>query len=133
MTKGLSAGSEVIARHDFQATTTEHLSFYRGDILTIIDDNGDDNAEWYQAQDSEENKGLVPLSHLQRRTEVSLNQMPWFHGKITREEAERLLQPPKVSIQSCEMLSYNPFNQSELTTNHLLLLQPFLGRTIPRS
>lgn len=96
MTKGLSAGSEVIARCDYQATTTEHLSFFKGDILTIINENGDDNAEWYQAQDSEENKGLVPVSHLQRRTEVALNLMPWFHGKITREEAERLLQPPKV-------------------------------------
>jgi len=98
MTKGLPAGSEVIARRDFQGTSPEHLSFYKGDILTIVDENDDDNAEWYQAEDSENKRGLVPLSHLQRRTEVALNQMPWFHGKITREEAERLLQPPKVGI-----------------------------------
>lgn len=102
MTKGLLAGSEVIARRDFQgpANTTCHLSFYKGDILTILEDNADDNAEWYQAADCEGKSGLVPISHLQKRTEVKLNTMPWFHGKITREEAERLLQPPKVSTSS---------------------------------
>lgn len=36
------------------------------------------------------------LPHLpEARTEVKLNTTPWFHGKITRDEAERLLQPPK--------------------------------------
>lgn len=98
MTKGLSASSEVIARRDFQSTSTEHLSFYKGDILTIIEDNADDNAEWYMAEHDDGRKGLVPVSHLQKRTEVKLNSTPWFHGKITRDEAERLLQPPKVSI-----------------------------------
>lgn len=96
MTKGLPSGSEVISRCDFQATTTEQLSFFKGDILTIVSDNAEDNAEWYQARDCEDKTGLVPVSHLQRRTEVAPNVMPWFHGKITREEAERLLQPPKV-------------------------------------
>lgn len=97
MTKGLLRGSEVIARRDFEATTTEHLSFFKGDILTIVDEKSDDKAEWYRAQDSEDKIGLVPISYLQKRSEVSLNPMPWFHGKITREEAEHLLQPPKVS------------------------------------
>lgn len=98
MTKGLSAGSEVIARRDFQGTSTEHLSFSKGDILTIVEDSNDDNAEWYLAQQANGKSGLVPITHLQKRTEVKLNSMPWFHGKITREEAERLLQPPKVSL-----------------------------------
>lgn len=100
MTKGLLAGSEVIARRDFQSKTTEHLSFFKNDILTIVEENGDDNAEWYQAQDVYGKSGLVPMSHLQKRTEVKLNSMPWFHGKITRDEAEHLLQPPKVSNNS---------------------------------
>ena len=97
MTKGLLAGSEVIARRDFPSSTPENLSFFKGDILTIVEDNADDNAEWYKAQDAEGNKGLVPISHFQKRTEVKLNTMPWFHGKITRDEAEKLLHPPKVS------------------------------------
>jgi tyrosine kinase, putative len=35
---------------------------------------------------------------IQKRTEVKLNAMPWFHGKIKREEAETLLQPREVFI-----------------------------------
>lgn len=106
MTKSLSIGSEVIARRDFQGSTIEqHLSFFKGDILTIIENkcsdtistsNGHDS-EWYRAKHSDGREGLVPVSYLQKRTEVKLNSTPWFHGKITRDEAERLLQPPKVS------------------------------------
>lgn len=122
MTKGLSVGSEVIARQDFQTTTTEQLPFYKGDILTIIGttdkiptstsncipqvasataslNTKGDEFDWYLAQRcSDGKKGLVPSSHLQKRSEVKLNSTPWFHGKITRDEAEKLLQPPKVSI-----------------------------------
>ncbi|XP_074601513.1 C-terminal Src kinase [Brevipalpus obovatus] len=32
-------------------------------------------------------------NYFQPRSEVKLNSMPWFHGKIKREEAESLLQP----------------------------------------
>lgn len=97
MTKGLSVGSEVVARRDFQSTSTEHLSFFKGDILTILEEKNDDS-DWYQAEHNDGRKGLVPLAHLQKRIEVKLNSTPWFHGKITRDEAERLLQPPKVSL-----------------------------------
>lgn len=106
MTKGLSIGSEVIARRDFQGSTIEqHLSFYKGDLLTIIGDKCRDNictsnnhdSEWCQAKHSDGREGLVPAAYLQKRTEVKLNSTPWFHGKITRDEAERLLKPPKVS------------------------------------
>lgn len=96
MTKSLPAGSEVIARRDYQSDSIEHLPFSKGDILTILEDKGD-SAEWYLAKDDTGRKGLVPAEHLQKRTEVKLNSTPWFHGKITRDEAERLLQPPKVS------------------------------------
>ena len=96
MTKGFPVGSEVIARRDFQGSSSEHLPFYKGDILKIIEDNNDDNTEWYKAEQNDGRSGLVPVSHIQKRTEVKLNSTPWFHGKITRDEAERLLQPPKV-------------------------------------
>lgn len=124
MTKSLSVGSEVIARQDFQTTTTtEQLPFFKGDILTIIGTtdktqtnnsnciqqlasattktsliNKGDDFDWYLAQRSDGKKGLVPSNHLQIRTEVKLNSTPWFHGKITRDEAEKLLQPSKVSF-----------------------------------
>lgn len=33
------------------------------------------------------------MNSLQRKAQVKLNTMPWFHGKISREEAELLLNP----------------------------------------
>lgn len=105
MTKGLPIGTEVIARCDYKSSATGHLTFSKGDILTIVGednykvaDNGTgDDSDWYLAQHSDGRKGLVPVANLRRRTEVKLNSTPWFHGKITRDEAEQLLQPPKVS------------------------------------
>lgn len=102
MTKGLAIGSEFVARRDFQASSSNQLSFFKGDILTLIESTTNDKQEsnpkdWHLAEYSDGKKGLLPLSHLQKRTEVKINSMPWFHGKITRDEAERLLQPPKVS------------------------------------
>lgn len=107
-------GSELVARRDFKATSAKHLTFFKGDIMTIIEDKPpattsnststndskqDNNTdEWCLAKHYDGREGLVPLSHLQKRTEVKISSMPWFHGKITRDEAEHLLQPTKVSI-----------------------------------
>lgn len=109
MTQGLIPGSELVARCDFQGTSPKHLKLSKGDILTVIDNVSNETSgtdEWVLAENINCEKGLVPLSHLQRRTEVKINSMPWFHGKITREEAERLLQPPKVSTVSRLFILY---------------------------
>lgn len=60
------------------------------------------------------------MDGLHKRSEVKLNLMPWFHGKITRDEAERLLQPAKVSRTSpigagtvqadCDQINYQMSN-----------------------
>lgn len=39
------------------------------------------------------NSLMMQQQHQQRKCEVKLNAMPWFHGSITRDEAEHLLQP----------------------------------------
>lgn len=143
MTKGLPASSEVIARRDFQGKTNEQLSFNKGDILTILEDNAEDNNEWYMAETDDGKKGLVPVSHIQRRTEVKLNSTPWFHGKITRDEAERLLQPPKVSIfrgiivHFLLIVAYLNLSTTTILTfrlsDHNEHHQKHLGWAIPRS
>lgn len=53
---------------------------------------------WYKAKHVDGRIGLIPANYIQKRSEVRLNAMPWFHGKITREDAEALLQPREVSI-----------------------------------
>lgn len=95
-------GSEVVAKADFKGYSSDHMSFFKGDIMTILPNDvkheKDDN--WYFAMHTDNRIGLIPSKHLQARSEVKLNTMPWFHGKITREEAERILQPPKVIISA---------------------------------
>ncbi len=36
---------------------------------------------------------MIPANYVQKRGEVKLQSMPWFHGKITRAQAEDLLVP----------------------------------------
>ncbi|KAI1301864.1 Tyrosine-protein kinase CSK [Halotydeus destructor] len=92
MTRGsLAPGIEVVARYSFKGNSEEDLSFQKGDIITIITPTRDPN--WYKAKHVDGRIGLIPANYIQKRSEVKLNAMPWFHGKITREDAESLLQP----------------------------------------
>ena len=52
---------------------------------------------WYKAKHVDGRVGLVPYNYIQKRSEVKLNAMVWFHGKISREDAEMLLSPRDVS------------------------------------
>ena len=72
---------EAIAKHDFQATSEDELSFTEQSILKIL--NMDD-PNWYHAE-YEGQEGLVPSNYIEM--------MPheWYHGRITRKDAERLL------------------------------------------
>ena len=103
----MPAGTEVVARYDFEGNSDKDLPFDKGDILTILSQALDTN--WYHAQHVDGRKGLIPANYVQRRSEVKLNSMPWFHGKITRDEAETLLQPSEVMTQPVE--TYGMLNQ----------------------
>ena len=72
---------EAIAKHDFQATSDDELSFTEESILKIL--NMDD-PNWYHAE-YEGQEGLVPSNYIEM--------MPheWYHGRITRKDAEKLL------------------------------------------
>lgn len=96
----MGPGSEVVAKSDFKGYCNDHLSFAKGDIMTILpnDSKHEKDESWYFAMHTDNRIGYVPSKHLYVRCEVQLNSMPWFHGKITREEAERILQPPKVYL-----------------------------------
>ncbi|XP_071035198.1 tyrosine-protein kinase CSK [Parasteatoda tepidariorum] len=89
--RGWQPGTEVIARYSFKGSSEEDLVFQKGDIMTIVTPTKDPN--WYKARHGDCREGLIPANYIQKRSEVKLNAMPWFHGKITREEAEILLQP----------------------------------------
>ncbi|KAK6179069.1 hypothetical protein SNE40_011512 [Patella caerulea] len=85
------AGSEVIANYDFPGRSQEDLPFAKGDILVIVRPTTD--PYWFMARNRNRKEGMIPANYVQERTVVQLQAMPWFHGKIKREEAENLLKP----------------------------------------
>lgn len=88
---GWPPGTEVIARYSFQGNSEEDLPFQKWEAMTIITPTRDPN--WYRARRADGREGMIPANYVQKRGEVKLNAMPWFHGKITRDQAEDLLQP----------------------------------------
>ncbi|TSK38392.1 Tyrosine-protein kinase CSK [Bagarius yarrelli] len=93
-------GTECVAKYNFQGTTEQDLPFSKGDVLSIIGVTKDPN--WYMAKNSVGREGTIPANYVQKREGVKsggkLSLMPWFHGKITRDQAERLLYPPETGL-----------------------------------
>ncbi|KAK7117663.1 hypothetical protein R3I94_023028 [Phoxinus phoxinus] len=93
-------GTECVARYNFPGTADQDLPLSKGDVLTIIGVTKDPN--WYKAKNSAGREGTIPANYVQKREGVKsggkLSLMPWFHGKITREQAEGLLCPPETGL-----------------------------------
>uniref|UniRef100_A0A8C7WL57 Tyrosine-protein kinase n=1 Tax=Oncorhynchus mykiss TaxID=8022 RepID=A0A8C7WL57_ONCMY len=93
-------GTECVAKYNFKGTTEQDLPFNKGDVLTIIVVTKDPN--WYKAKNTAGQEGTIPANYVQKREGVKqggkLSLMPWFHGKITREQAECLLIPPEMGL-----------------------------------
>ncbi|XP_032094477.1 tyrosine-protein kinase CSK [Thamnophis elegans] len=95
-----ASGTECIAKYNFHGTADQDLPFSKGDVLTIISVTKDPN--WYKAKNKVGREGIIPANYVQKREGmkpgIKLSLMPWFHGKITREQAERLLYPPETGL-----------------------------------
>lgn len=73
---------EAVAKHDFNATADDELSFRRSQILKIL--NMEDDMNWYRAElDGKE--GLIPSNYIEMKNH------DWYYGRITRADAEKLL------------------------------------------
>lgn len=73
---------EAIAKHDFNATADDELSFRKGQVLKVL--NMEDDMNWYRAElDSKE--GLIPSNY------IEMKKHDWYYGRITRADAEKLL------------------------------------------
>lgn len=92
--------TECVANYDFEGKTDQDLPFTKGEFLTIVAVTKDPN--WYKAKNKVGRVGFIPANYVQKREGVKagtkLSLMPWFHGKITREQAERLLYPPETGL-----------------------------------
>ncbi|XP_013927645.1 PREDICTED: tyrosine-protein kinase CSK-like, partial [Thamnophis sirtalis] len=76
------------------------VSNLKGVLLTVVSLFQDPN--WYKAKNKVGREGIIPANYVQKREGmkpgIKLSLMPWFHGKITREQAERLLYPPETGL-----------------------------------
>lgn len=84
-------GTECIAKYEFQGTTLDDLPFKKGELIVIVQASKDPN--WYSARNELGDTGMIPVNYVHKREGVKLQTMPWFHGKITRDDAEELLVP----------------------------------------
>ncbi|KAI1298416.1 Protein E(sev)2B [Halotydeus destructor] len=73
---------EAIAKHDFNATAEDELSFRRGDTLKVL--NMEDDINWYKAE-ADGREGLIPSNY------IEMKRHDWYYGRITRADAEKLL------------------------------------------
>ncbi|XP_018497662.1 protein enhancer of sevenless 2B [Galendromus occidentalis] len=73
---------EAVAKHDFNATACDELSFRKAQVLKVL--NMEDDMNWYRAElDGKE--GLIPSNYIEMRKH------DWYYGRITRADAEKLL------------------------------------------
>ncbi|KAJ8037720.1 Growth factor receptor-bound protein 2 [Holothuria leucospilota] len=73
---------EADAKYEFTSTEEDELCFRKGDILKIL--NKDTDQYWYKAELNGK-EGFIP------KTYVQLRPHNWFHGKISRKQAEELI------------------------------------------
>ncbi len=73
---------EAIAKHDFNATADDELSFRKHQILKVL--NKEDDMNWYRAE-LDGREGLIPSNYIEMKPHS------WYYGRITRAGAEKLL------------------------------------------
>ncbi|XP_074605573.1 growth factor receptor-bound protein 2 drk [Brevipalpus obovatus] len=73
---------EAVAKHDFNATADDELSFRKMDVLKVL--NMEDDVNWFRAE-LDGREGLVPSNYIDMRPHE------WYYGRITRADAEKLL------------------------------------------
>lgn len=95
----------VVALYSFESGNSEELPFQKGDLMEVIGQPADD-PEWWEARKQDGSYGLVPRNYVEVMHPTANGQPPsssqissdcpfkselWFHGKISRQVAERLL------------------------------------------
>uniref|UniRef100_A0A8C7RGB3 Growth factor receptor-bound protein 2b n=1 Tax=Oncorhynchus mykiss TaxID=8022 RepID=A0A8C7RGB3_ONCMY len=73
---------EAVAKYDFKATADDELSFKRGEVLKVLNEECDQN--WYKAELNGKD-GFIPKNYIEMKAH------PWFFGKIPRAKAEEML------------------------------------------
>ncbi|MEE6464349.1 hypothetical protein FKM82_006233 [Ascaphus truei] len=88
---GLTGGVTVfVALYDYEARTTEDLSFRKGERFQIINNT---EGDWWEARSIATGKtGYIPSNYVAPADSIQAEE--WYFGKMGRKDAERLLLSP---------------------------------------
>ncbi|XP_045445024.1 megakaryocyte-associated tyrosine-protein kinase isoform X2 [Pipistrellus kuhlii] len=97
-TRRWAPGTQCITKCEHTRPKPGELAFHKGDMVTILE--ACESKSWYRAKHhASGQEGLLAAGALREREALSadpkLSLMPWFHGKISGQEAVQLLQPPE--------------------------------------
>ncbi|XP_014679002.1 PREDICTED: protein enhancer of sevenless 2B-like [Priapulus caudatus] len=73
---------EAMAKHDFQATAADELSFKQGAVIKVLSKDEDEN--WYRAE-VDGREGFVPRNYIEMKSH------DWYFGKMSRADAAKVL------------------------------------------
>ncbi|XP_038935773.1 megakaryocyte-associated tyrosine-protein kinase isoform X2 [Rattus norvegicus] len=97
-TQRWAPGTQCMTKCENSRPKPGELAFRKGDMVTILE--ACEDKSWYRAKHhSSGQEGLLAAAALRQRealsTDPKLSLMPWFHGKISGQEAIQQLQPPE--------------------------------------
>jgi growth factor receptor-bound protein 2 len=97
---------EAVAKHDFNATADDELSFRKQQVLKIL--NMEDDMNWYRAElDGKE--GLIPSNYIEMKNH------DWYYGRITRGKSRRRRQN---NLDWCNFVSLTADAEKLLSNKH---------------
>ncbi|XP_078072201.1 tyrosine-protein kinase Yes isoform X1 [Mustelus asterias] len=90
-TTGVTGGVTIfVALYDYEARTTEDLSFKKGERFQIINNT---EGDWWEARSITTGKnGYIPSNYVAPADSIQAEE--WYFGKMGRKDAERLLLHP---------------------------------------
>uniref|UniRef100_D6RGA0 Megakaryocyte-associated tyrosine kinase n=1 Tax=Mus musculus TaxID=10090 RepID=D6RGA0_MOUSE len=97
-TQRWAPGTQCMTKCENSRPKPGELAFRKGDMVTILE--ACEDKSWYRAKHhGSGQEGLLAAAALRQRealsTDPKLSLMPWFHGKISGQEAIQQLQPPE--------------------------------------
>jgi hypothetical protein len=88
--QAVAEGKTVIqGLYDYIAADAGDLSFHKGDYMIVTNKDGD---WWYVEHMYTHQKGYIPFNYVAEFS--GLEKFEWFHGKISRKDAENMLTSP---------------------------------------